>query len=79
MAKAKRKTPKVKTIKPTKPGQKKITFHPGGLHRSTGTPLGKKIPAKKRAAALAGRYGPKAKKEALFAQNVLVGKKRKKR
>lgn len=63
------------TLKPTKPGQKKITFKAGGLHQSTGTPTGQKIPAAKRAKALAGGYGPKAKKQAMFAKNVLKGKK----
>jgi len=62
------------TLKPTKPGQKKITFKAGGLHASTGTPMGKKIPAKKKAAALAGKLGKKAKAQANFAKNVLVGK-----
>lgn len=63
------------TLKPKKPGQKKITFTKGGLHKSTGTPSGKKIPAGKRAAALAGKYGAKAKKQANFAKNVLTGRK----
>lgn len=63
------------TLKPTKPGQKKITFKKGGLHSSTGTPQGQKIPAKKKAAALAGKFGTKAKKEAQFAKNVLTGRK----
>jgi hypothetical protein len=65
------------TIKPTKKGQKPITFTKGGLHRSTGTPSGKKIPAKKVAKAAAGGYGPKAKKQALFKRNVLTGPKKK--
>lgn len=63
------------TLKKTKPGQKKITFTKGGLHASTGTPQGEKIPASKRKAALMGKYGAKARKQALFAQNVLTGKK----
>lgn len=63
------------TLKAKKPGQKKITFTKGGLHSSTGTPQGKKIPASKKVAALAGKYGPKAKKQAVFAKNVLVGRK----
>ena len=70
-----RKSPKVKTIQPKRPGQKPIKFHPGGLHASLGVPAGKKIPAAKMRAALAGKYGAKAKKEALFAKNVLVGRK----
>ncbi|PWT75775.1 MAG: hypothetical protein C5B59_07945 [Bacteroidetes bacterium] len=60
---------KIKTIH--KAGKKPIHFHPGGLHESTHTPMGQKIPASKRAAALAGKYGPKAKAQALFAKNVL--------
>jgi len=58
-----------------KPGQKKITFTKGGLHSSLGVPQGKKIPAAKKAAALAGKYGKKAKAQANFAKNVLKGKK----
>lgn len=58
-----------------KPGQKKITFKSGGLHASTGTPAGKKIPAAKKAAALNGKLGPKAKAQANFAKNVLTGRK----
>lgn len=72
------KTPKVGqkvTLKPRKAGQKKITYTKGGLHKSTNTPQGKKIPASKMQAALAGKYGPKAKKEAEFAKNVLTGRK----
>ena len=49
---------KTETIEPKKKGQKKITFKKGGLHASTGTPMGEKIPASKRAAALNGSYGP---------------------
>lgn len=61
---------KVKTIT-GKGNQKPITFHPGGLHESTDTPKGEPIPASKRSAALHGNYGAKAKKQALFAKNVL--------
>ena len=60
---------KVKVIH--KEGKKPISFHPGGLHESTHTPAGQKIPASKRAAALRGDYGAKAKKQANFARNVL--------
>jgi hypothetical protein len=66
---------KVKILKKTEPGQKTIKFHPGGLHSSTNTPQGEPIPAAKKAAALAGSYGPKARKQALFAKNVLTGHK----
>lgn len=58
-----------------KPGQKKISFKKGGLHAALGVPQGKKIPAGKKAAAIAGKYGAKAKREALFAKNVLTGRK----
>jgi hypothetical protein len=58
-----------------KSGQKPIKFKTGGLHQSTGTPQGKPIPASKKAAALAGKLGPKAKAQANFAKNVLTGKK----
>jgi len=67
---------KKETLKPTKKGQKKITFTPGGLHKSTKTPAGKKIPAKKMQQALAGKLGPKAKKQAQFKKNVLTGRKK---
>jgi hypothetical protein len=62
---------KVRVITPKKAGQHEIKFHPGGLHTSTHTPAGEKIPAGKREAALAGHYGPKAAKQALFAKNIL--------
>jgi hypothetical protein len=61
--------PKTKTI--SAPGKKPITFKPGGLHESTGTPSGKPIPAAKKAKALSGGFGPKAKRQAQFAKNVL--------
>lgn len=67
------------TLKPKKKGQKPITFTSGGLHKSTGTPIGKKIPASKMSAALSGRLGPKAKRQAIFKKNVLVGRKGKKK
>ncbi len=58
-----------------KAGKKAIKFHEGGLHESTNTPSGDKIPASKVAAAKAGEYGAKAKKQVAFMQNVLTGKK----
>ena len=70
-----KKSLKRKTLKPTKPGQKKISFRPGGLHTSTHTPKGKKIPAKKIKKALSGGFGPRGKKQAEFAKNVLTGRK----
>ncbi len=67
---------KTATVGPSKAGQKPITFKPGGLHRSTGTPAGQKIPAAKMAAAASGKLGPKAQKQAQFARNVLTGPKK---
>lgn len=51
--------------------RKPLRFKSGGLHRSTGTPKGKKIPAAKHRAARAGAYGKRAKKQELFYENVL--------
>lgn len=62
-----------RTIK--KPGSKPISFKTGGLHKSVGVPQGKPIPKAKMDAAARGDYGPKAKKQAQFAQNVLTGPK----
>lgn len=70
-------TPKVGqkvTLKPSSSGQKKITYKKGGLHASLGVPQGQKIPPAKLSAALSGKYGAKAKKQAQFMQNVLVGR-----
>ena len=64
---------KTKTLK--SPGKKPITFKEGALKQQLGVAKGKKIPAKKKAAALSGKLGPKAKKRALFAKNVLTGRK----
>lgn len=61
------------TLKPNKAGEKPITFTKGGLHKSTHTPMGEKIPAAKKSAALAGKYGSLARKQALFAKNILTG------
>ena len=49
---------------------KSIKFSKGGLHRSTNTPAGEKIPAKKLAAAKAGKLGPKAAKQAALAKGL---------
>jgi len=54
-----------------KKGKKPITFEKGGLHKSTQTPMGEKIPASKMQKAASGGYGAKAKKQAMFAKNVL--------
>lgn len=64
-----------KTLKPTKEGQHKITFTEGGLHQSTGTPMGEKIPRWKIMKALSGGFGPKAQKQARMMKNVLTGPK----
>jgi len=67
-----------------KKGKKAVAFKKGGLHASLGVPQGQKIPAGKMAGARAGKYGPKAKKQAVFAMGMLkagrrtVAKKRKK-
>ena len=53
-------------------GQEPVTFNRGGLHRSTNTPMGQKIPAEKMAAAKAGKYGPLAKKQANMATGMLA-------
>ena len=73
MAASKGGKPAKKTIKA--PGKAPISFQPGGLHQSTGTPAGQKIPAAKMQAALTGKLGPKAKQQAEFAKNVLTGPK----
>lgn len=66
---------KTQTIKPSKAGQKPITFKKGGLRAATGTPAGQPIPAAKLQAAAAGKLGPQAQAQARFAINVLhVGK-----
>lgn len=48
-------------------GKKSMAFKKGGLHSQLGVPEGKPIPPGKKAAALAGKYGPLAKKRAVFA------------
>jgi hypothetical protein len=60
-----------KIIAAKKKGQKPIKFKPGGLHKSTGTPAGKKISAAKHLAAAEGKEGAKAQKQERFYQNVL--------
>lgn len=62
---------KVKTIGPSKPGQKPMHFKVGGLHRSTGTPAGKPISAAKHAAAKSGKLGSLAEKQENYFENVL--------
>lgn len=65
-----------KTLKPTKAGQKPISYTVGGLHKSTSTPAGKPIPAAKFQAALSGKLGMKAERQAQFKKNVLTGRKK---
>ena len=48
-----------------------LRFKRGGLHRSTGTPRGQKIPASKHRAAARGTYGKKAQRQERFYENVL--------
>lgn len=48
-------------------GKKPISFKGGALHRQLGVPMGQNIPASKKRAALAGKFGPLAKKRAVFA------------
>lgn len=62
--------PKKTTIR--KPGSKPVTFKPGGLHKSTGTPAGQPIPAAKMAAAASGQLGPLAQKQANLAKGMLA-------
>jgi hypothetical protein len=64
---------KVKVIH--KEGKKPIHFKPGALHSQLGVPQGEKIPTSKMHAALSGGLGALAKKRAMFAHNVLTGKK----
>lgn len=63
---AKRSSAKTTTVKSPFGG----TMQKGGLHKSVGVPQGQKIPASKLAAAKAGKYGPKAKKQANMATSL---------
>ena len=60
---------KIKVIH--KKGKPAIKFHEGGLHATTHTPMGEKIPESKIAAAKRGAYGWKGVKEVNFMHNVL--------
>lgn len=66
----------MKTVTLRKKGKKPIKFKEGGLHASLDVSSSKKIPTKKFKAALSGKYGEKAKKQALFKKNVLTGRKK---
>lgn len=48
----------------------KAIKHPGALHEQLGVKEGKKIPAKKMADALSGKYGVKARRRAQFAKTL---------
>ena len=63
------------TLKKTNPSQHTIHFKKGGLHQTLGISQSEKIPSNLMEAAIEGRKGAKAKKEAMFAKNVLTGKK----
>lgn len=54
------------------PGKKPVTFEKGGLHKSLGVPEGQKIPPGKMADAAAGKFGPKAEKQANLAKGMLA-------
>ena len=62
---------KAKTVTISKKGKKPVKFKKGGLHRTTGTPAGEKIPASKMKRALAGGYGKLGKKQAIMAEGML--------
>ena len=62
---------KRETIGPEQKGQQGVTFKKGALHQQLDVPQGEKIPAKKMAAAAAGKYGPLAERRAHFAQGML--------
>lgn len=64
----------MEVLKKTAPEQKTIKFHKGGLHQSLGVAAGNKIPENLMQAAISGRKGAKAKKQAEFAHNVLTGR-----
>lgn len=59
-----------------KAGKKPIPFREGGLKKTLGIPEDKKIPASERRAALEGRRGTLAKRQAIFEQNILTGGKK---
>lgn len=48
-------------------GKKPISFRKGALHRALGVPEDEPIPESKKRAALAGKYGLKVKRMAVFA------------
>lgn len=68
---------KIKKVVIHAPGKKPLTFKGGALHSQLGVPAGKPIPPGKKKAALAGTYGPLAKKRANFAFKGALAKGRK--
>jgi hypothetical protein len=62
---------KKKTVTMHAKGKKPVTFKKGGLHATTHTPMGQKIPKAKMEKALQGGYGPKGKKQAVMAEGML--------
>jgi len=48
-------------------GKEPLKFKEGALHKQLGVPAGEPIPANKRREALEGKFGPLAKKRAVFA------------
>jgi len=55
------------TVVIKKKGAKPLGFKKGGLHESLGVPQDEPIPQKKKEAAMAGKYGKLAEKQADFA------------
>lgn len=76
MAKKRRNKAKTFTLGKQK-GKKAIKFRKGALHRALGVPEDQPIPASKKRAALAGRYGPEAKRMATNAFRGILAKGRK--
>jgi hypothetical protein len=58
---------KTKMVVISKKGKKPLKFKGGALHSQLKVPAGQPIPAGKKKAALAGKYGSLAKKRAIFA------------
>lgn len=56
-----------KTVTMREEGKEPITFKKNALHEQLHVPMGTKIPAEKREAALRGAYGSLAAKRARFA------------
>lgn len=67
MAIADRLRKRAKIVRIKARGKKPLVFRKGALHRALGVPEREPIPPGKKAAALAGKFGPKVKKMAVFA------------